>query len=166
MNNNELGFLFHADACIQCLGCESACKVWRNVETGVRWRRVENVWHGRYPSVTCSSVSIACLHCVEPDCVSVCAFDALEKGEDGLVRVDHDKCTGCRACLTACAYHVPQFGADGLMQKCDQCADTRGDAMPPCVQSCPTGALELTPMTSDAKSAEQLRTLSLRHPNK
>lgn len=36
------------------------------------------------------------------DCVSVCKFDALSMGEDGLPHVDYEKCTGCGMCAKEC----------------------------------------------------------------
>lgn len=35
-------------------------------------------------------------------CVTVCPFDAIHMGEDGLPHVIDDKCTGCRKCVDAC----------------------------------------------------------------
>ena len=40
------------------------------------------------------------------DCVSVCKFDALHMGEDGLPHVDKKKCTGCKACAKECPQHI------------------------------------------------------------
>ncbi len=145
MNELQRGFVFHAEKCIQCLGCEGACEIWRSVEPGVKWRRVLKVWQGDYPDVTCSAVALACRHCAEPACVDACPSQAIRQTEDGVVLVDRAVCTGCRACFEACPFDVPQFGADGLMQKCDMCAETdwQGSTAPPCVMTCPTGALEL-----------------------
>lgn len=36
------------------------------------------------------------------DCVRVCLFDALEMGEDGLPKVDEERCTACGKCVDAC----------------------------------------------------------------
>ena len=36
------------------------------------------------------------------DCVTVCPFDAIYMGEDGLPIVDWDACTGCGKCVEAC----------------------------------------------------------------
>lgn len=36
------------------------------------------------------------------DCVSVCRFDALKMGPDGLPIVDYSKCTGCGMCKEEC----------------------------------------------------------------
>ncbi|MDR2019256.1 MAG: RnfABCDGE type electron transport complex subunit B [Treponema sp.] len=46
------------------------------------------------------------------DCVKVCSFGALSMGDDGLPRVDHAKCTGCRLCLGEC----PQALLKGVPQ--------------------------------------------------
>jgi anaerobic dimethyl sulfoxide reductase subunit B (iron-sulfur subunit) len=144
------GFSFDKDSCIQCHGCEVACKVWRNVETNVKWRWVENIWKKSYPDAENYSASIACLHCVEPLCVEACPVEAISKrGKDGIVVADRETCIGCKACLDACPYHVPAFGTDDKMQKCDMChgiidINTQN---PPCVISCPTGALAFGKLT-------------------
>jgi anaerobic dimethyl sulfoxide reductase subunit B (iron-sulfur subunit) len=168
MNDLEWGFIFQPERCIQCHGCEAACKVWRGIPQGIQWRRVKNIWHGDYPNVTCTAASISCLHCAEPKCVSACPSGAVcKRYSDGLVLVDSGKCTGCKACLDACPYDVPQFGPDGIMQKCDLCNHTPGaDNAPPCVRTCPTHALDVRMITKaqkaeHEKSAFQARSVSI-----
>jgi Fe-S-cluster-containing dehydrogenase component len=154
----EYGISFLKERCIQCHGCEAACKSWRGVESGVKWRRVDNIWHGSYPRVTSTSASIACMHCVEPACVDACPEAAIEKRAlDGIVIVDRDVCTGCGVCLDACPFVVPQFGVDGKMQKCDLCigAIDRDAESPPCVATCPTKALLFGKMKKEEKTAAE-----------
>jgi anaerobic dimethyl sulfoxide reductase subunit B (iron-sulfur subunit) len=156
--STEYGILFLKENCIQCYGCEIACKSWRGVEPGVKWRRVDNIWHGSYPTVTITSASIACMHCVEPPCVEACPEAAIEKrAADGIVMVNRDACTGCQACQDVCPFAVPQFGIDGKMQKCDLCisAIDRGSESPPCVATCPTHALVFGTMSSEEKRAAE-----------
>jgi len=152
--STQYGFTFAKDRCIQCYGCEVACKTWRGGEFGVRWRRVHNLWQGRYPEVKNLSVSVSCMHCANPECVKVCPVQAIRKRlEDGIVTVDRAKCIGCKSCLKACAFGAPQFGTNGKMQKCDMClneADLSKGA-PPCVETCPTKALQLGRMEDTEK---------------
>lgn len=170
MNELQWAFSFHQDQCIQCHGCEGACKIWRRTEPGVKWRRVLNLWQGDYPNVTCAAVSISCQHCAEPACVAACPSQAITKREaDELVVVDRSLCTGCRACLAACPFDVPQFGADGLMQKCDLCqSEQTGPVMdassPPCVHTCPTGALELVKGSASMKITMERSMMELMNP--
>lgn len=142
--SSQYAIIFDNEKCIQCHGCQVACKSWRNVEFGVAWRRVENAWAGRYPEIKSSSVVLACMHCVEPACVAICPEDALSKrAKDGVVLVDAEKCIGCRSCLEECPFGIPQFGESETMQKCDLCngyINYKQDK-PPCVATCPTGAL-------------------------
>lgn len=42
-------------------------------------------------------------------CVKSCAFGALSMGEDGLPKVDIDKCTGCGTCVTVCPRGIPEL---------------------------------------------------------
>lgn len=157
--SKQWGFQFIKENCIQCHGCETACKAWRSVDYGIKWRRVLNICQGQYPNVKCFSASISCLHCVQPSCAEACLFEAITKDPvNGIVQVDSEKCTGCMVCLEACPFGIPQFGFDGKMQKCDMCrlGETTGDDVsmfiPPCVSNCPTNALVIKNMDIDQKT--------------
>ena len=132
--------IFHPENCIQCHACELACVKWRELEDGVQYRRVSAKFEGAYPMPKLMTRSDACLHCEDPACAATCPVGAITKNEDGIVLVDRDSCIGCRLCYDACPVQVPQFGADGTMQKCDMCIGTDG---PYCAAVCPTRAIEL-----------------------
>jgi anaerobic dimethyl sulfoxide reductase subunit B (iron-sulfur subunit) len=143
MAKEQYGFDFDASKCVQCHACEVACKASHNLELGIKWRRVVGIWDGHFPGVTSRTVSLSCLHCGNPPCEAVCPRGAIKKRlEDGIVTVDQEKCVGCHACLMACPFGAPQYGANGKMQKCDLCVDrvTQGKE-PACVSTCPAGAL-------------------------
>ena len=138
---------FVPDKCIQCRGCEVACKTWRNVELGLQWRKIETYWQGTGIDARCIATTFACKHCDQPECAQACPFDAITKDAVyGVVSVDQAKCTGCGVCFSACPFAVPQFGASGKMQKCDLCfsQSDQGITSPPCVSTCPTKALVLS----------------------
>jgi anaerobic dimethyl sulfoxide reductase subunit B (iron-sulfur subunit) len=137
----QYGFYFNADSCILCRACEVACKEANNIQPGIKWMRVVEIWGGVYPDLTRDFFALACMHCAKPACIEVCPTGAISKrGEDGIVVVDKDKCNGCRDCFSACPYGVPQFGENGIMQMCDFC--TGINIEPACEASCPTGALK------------------------
>jgi len=157
--SDEYGISYTKEKCMQCHACEAACKSWRGVELGVKWRRVEKIWEGSYPDVKNLSASVACMHCVEPVCVQTCPEGAISKrAEDGVVLVDRGKCIGCQTCLEACPFSAPAFGTDGKMQKCDMCVsqiDYQTES-PPCVATCPTKALDFSKMNvQDKKIMEE-----------
>jgi len=94
------------------------------------------------------------MHCGKPACEEVCPTGAISKrAEDGIVVVDRNKCNGCQECFSACPYHVPQFGDDGTMQKCDFCIE-RG-LEPACTAHCPTEALQYGTMEELSKLATE-----------
>jgi anaerobic dimethyl sulfoxide reductase subunit B (iron-sulfur subunit) len=134
---------FDSERCTQCHGCETACKTWRGLGPGVQYRRVVNLWRGEYPSAKCTSLSLACLHCVAPACLDACPVEAISKRpEDGLVLVDDALCIGCESCAEVCPFGVPQFDPTDTMRKCDLChSQNLAGASPPCVDTCPGKAL-------------------------
>jgi anaerobic dimethyl sulfoxide reductase subunit B len=162
--STEFGFNFNKDRCVQCYGCEVACKSWRSAETGVRWRRVSNIWSGSFPKVKMASASVSCMHCADPACVATCPVSAIRKRpEDGIVVVDRDKCIGCKTCLQSCPFGAPQFGAETKMQKCDMCVneiDLSKD-MPPCADTCPTKALQVSRMDTKEKITKEAQIFQL-----
>jgi anaerobic dimethyl sulfoxide reductase subunit B (iron-sulfur subunit) len=145
---------FDPERCTQCHGCEIACKTWRGLGPGLRYRQVFNLWQGAYPSAKCTSLSLACLHCVAPACLEACPVEAISKRvEDGLVSVDIELCIGCQSCAEACPFGLPQFDDTETMQKCDLCrSQNLAGASPPCVDTCPGKALSLV----EVKPSEKL----------
>lgn len=140
------GYAFTHDPqrCIKCFTCEIACKQWRGIAPGTfRLRRVYETTTGTFPQVTRTFHSIACQHCPDAPCIAVCAPGAITRSEaDGIVRVDAAKCNGCRDCLEACPFDVPDFDQDGILHLCDLCADRLAEGKQPmCTDACPTGAL-------------------------
>lgn len=142
---SQHGFYFDAERCIGCLSCAIACKERNDNPPGelIYWRRVTTVESGQYPNLRLDNQSRSCMHCGEPACKAVCPAGAISKRiHDGVVIVDRTKCIGCRSCGEACPFGVPQYGADGIMQKCDFCTDEgRGAMRPECASACPEGAL-------------------------
>lgn len=87
-----------------------------------------------------------CMHCVDPACQSACIVGALEKQPNGAVQYDANMCMGCRYCMVACPFSVPQFEwqrALPSIRKCTLCSETRLSRGEPtaCASACPAGAI-------------------------
>lgn len=146
----QYAFYYDARRCVGCRTCELACKSTNNVELGIKWRRVSDGWDGEFPAITRSFLSIACLHCAKPACIKACSINAIYKRiEDGIVVVDKDRCNGCQDCFAVCPFGAPQFGNNGIMQKCDFCLSLGKE--PACVLSCPAEALSYGTMEDLSK---------------
>jgi anaerobic dimethyl sulfoxide reductase subunit B (iron-sulfur subunit) len=167
----QWGFYFDADDCMGCNACAIACKNRHGVDEGhVDWRRVESVPSGTFPDYEETNVSMSCMHCADPPCEKVCPTDAIQKRDsDGIVTVDREACIGCGYCEWACPYGAPQYGNEGLMQKCNLCLDKgpgSGDGAtskneqdeplePACVDECVGGALDAGPIGELLDKASQ-----------
>lgn len=164
----QRGFFLDKERCINCHACEVACKNVHGIEPGPRWIRVTANWSGRFPNVRRTFIPFMCFHCEEPACIPACPMKAIYKrDEDGIVLVNRDKCDGCKLCLPACPWRNPQFGEDGLMQKCDYCIDRveRG-LKPACSATCPTSALHTGTLEELSEQAYKKRAERLVGPTK
>jgi Fe-S-cluster-containing dehydrogenase component len=113
------GMVIDLDKCTGCQACSMACRIENNVPfagpeeaelSRVKWwHKVLRFEEGEYPEVKITFIPQPCQHCDNPSCVRVCPVGATYKDEEGLVRMDYDRCIGCRFCVQACPYTVRHF---------------------------------------------------------
>jgi Fe-S-cluster-containing dehydrogenase component/DMSO reductase anchor subunit len=150
----QYAFAVDLDACTGCKSCVAACHSLNGLDEGETWRSV-GLLVGTDAPVR-QHVTTACHHCLDPACLSGCPVDAYEKDPfTGIVRHLDDQCIGCRYCTLTCPYEVPRYNASlGIVRKCDLCADRLSDGeAPACAQACPTNAISVTVVSTDAARA-------------
>lgn len=127
-----------------CLGCEAclvACSAENELPPGTYRLRMRNTVVGTFPDLVSEFRLEQCFHCDEPPCVGVCPTGATYRTDAGLVLVDPARCTGCKACVTACPYGMRTIHPDGYTDKCSFCDHRLAEGRDPaCVETCPTGA--------------------------
>ncbi|MEA2050255.1 MAG: 4Fe-4S dicluster domain-containing protein [Campylobacterota bacterium] len=135
--------------CINCKACEVACKEENGILRGADKHRI---WvgtgeiEGEYPKLNIVSNTFypsQCQQCDDAPCEDVCPTHATYTDENGVVRVDADKCILCTYCITACPYDA-RYVEDvftNTVDKCNFCSDTRiarGETTTACQNTCPT----------------------------
>jgi len=131
------GIRINAERCTGCRICESICAFNKHDEFNPKRSRIRIVKMERF----FLDVPVVCQQCPEPSCVAECPVGALKKGEDHVVHVEEDLCTGCERCIDACPFRgISIDPISNVAIICDLC---RG--APECVQWCPTRAIELGP---------------------
>ncbi len=125
----------HPDKCTGCKLCEVACSFKKYDEINPSKSRISTVIYESPPFY----VAMACPQCDDPWCANACPSAALEKNpEDGIVRVNEDRCVGCKMCVLACPFGAIEYAPEEkIAVKCDYC-----EGQPECVEFCPTAALE------------------------
>jgi len=157
-----VGVLYDATKCIGCRGCQVACKQWNQrkadqtsntgslenppqmtAKTVTKIRFTELEYNGKFQTVF---TKLQCMHCEHPACAEACPVAALQKRPEGPVTYDDNRCFGCRYCMVACPFGIPNFDWDTPLpwiRKCTFCFDRQsGGLKPACVTTCPTGALK------------------------
>ena len=125
-NFSRIKFYCDTNRCIECHGCDVACKEAHHLPVGVNRRRVVVLNEGQVGKE--SAVSVACMHCADAPCAQVCPVDCFYIRADGIVLHDKKTCIGCGYCLYACPFGAPQFPKNGVfesrgaMDKCKFCA--------------------------------------------
>ncbi len=148
----QYGFHIDLNACVGCKACQMACKDRANNEPGTNWRRVVEYGGGEWTKVGNTFqqniytyfVPTACHHCSNPPCLPVCPTAAIEKDDNGIVKINVDQCIGCHYCEWACPWGAPQFYEElQTVNKCDFCKDiVDAGGNPACVDACPMRAMD------------------------
>jgi formate dehydrogenase beta subunit len=162
MKGPELVKLIDTTLCTACRGCQIACKQWNELP-GLRtknWGSYQNPpdlqWNTwtliRFQEYVNDKGAFkwlfrkdGCMHCTDASCVKVCPSGALHYTDYGTVGIHHERCIGCKECITACPFDIPRYDREtDKIYKCDLCLNRiRADQQPACVKSCPTGALTI-----------------------
>ena len=166
MPPKAVGLLYDSTLCIGCKSCVKACRDAN--DTQPEFNTADKLWDtpldisGRtitviklYADGTADHkdqekngfafIKKSCMHCVDPSCVSCCPVAAMTKhAETGIVSYDPGQCIGCRYCVAACPFSVPQFQYDTAFPKilkCQMCKHRQAEGkIPACAEVCPTGA--------------------------
>lgn len=136
------GMAIDKRTCMGCAACVVACKVEHNVAEGRSRDRVTERVTGEFPTLKLEAFSERCNQCSQAPCVSNCPTGASHYSDGGIVLVDENRCTGCKACIASCPYDARFINERGNAEKCTFCIErVRAGFEPACVATCPSRAM-------------------------
>lgn len=112
-----------------------------------------------------------CLHCNNPQCVTLCSTGSMRQSPEGAVYISSSTCMGDGPCDRACPWGIPQrqsgvgpylnfaprYVGNGQTFKCDHCRSLLAAGQSPaCVVACPQGAMRSGARNDIVKLAKEL----------
>ena len=153
-------FLIYPEHCIGCRACQVACKQWNQLPAELTTNKgsYENppkLSFHTYTRIKFKELKTSqkiqwlflkeqCHHCTDATCMLVCPeTEAIVRTKEGAVVLNPDKCIGCKHCVNACPFGIPQFDPNTKkVSKCHFCHDRIAMGLEPaCSKVCPTGAI-------------------------
>lgn len=137
--------------CTGCKSCELACSMRNYEEYNPSKACIQAVIHLE----DAVFVPVVCFQCEEPMCGEVCPSGAISRDPVmGIVRVDKNRCVGCKMCTMACPFGaIAYLPSEGVVNKCQLCGGE-----PECVLFCAPKALSFSEL--DQASLNKRRNLS------
>jgi formate dehydrogenase iron-sulfur subunit len=163
--------LIDVSKCTGCRGCQLACKQWnqqpakQTVNYGTyqnppdlqsnTWMLIRFQELANKEGVKWLFRKDGCMHCTDAACVKVCPSGALYYTDLGTVGLNHERCIGCKECVSSCPFDIPRYDrATDKVYKCDLCLSRiQADLLPACVKACPTGAITFGDKAAMVKKA-------------
>ena len=115
--------------CTGCGACENVCsKTWHKLEDREKSAiQISADEQGGYAIAVCDQCG---------ECMNMCSRLALQRANNGVVRLDKKSCVGCLVCVGECARGFMRYHDDlPVSFKCVACGL--------CAQQCPSGALKI-----------------------